>query len=80
MIIFSHYLKSKLNTCQYGFTKSKSTINNLVTYLDFIKPLVSSQGQADVIYFELSGAFDLVPHTLLLKKLSVFGLSGGYVN
>jgi hypothetical protein len=46
----------------------------LVTFLDFVTPLVSSQGQADAIYF------DLVPHTLLLQKLSAFGLSGGYVN
>jgi hypothetical protein len=32
----SHYLQSKLNPCQHGFTKSKSTITNLVTYLDFL--------------------------------------------
>jgi hypothetical protein len=67
----SHYLKSKLNPCQHGFTKYKSTITNLVTYLDFITPLVSSRGQVDAIYFDLSSAFDLVPHTLLLQKLSV---------
>jgi hypothetical protein len=76
----SHYLKSKLNPCQHGFTKSKSTITNLATYLDFIAPLVSYQSQADAIYFDLSSALDLVPHTLLLQKLSAFGLSGGYVN
>jgi hypothetical protein len=62
------------------FAKSKSTITNLVTYLDFITPLVSSQGQANAIYFDLSSTFDLVIHTLLLQKLSAFGLSGGYVN
>jgi sarcosine oxidase/L-pipecolate oxidase len=71
---------SKLNPCQHGFTKSKSTITNLVTYLDFITPLVSSQGKADAIYFDLRSAFDLVPHTLLLQKLSAFGLSGDYAN
>jgi hypothetical protein len=76
----SHYLKSKLNPYQHGFTKSKSTITNLVTYLDFITPLVSYQGQADAIYFDLSSAFDLVPHTLLLQKVSAFGLTGGCVN
>jgi hypothetical protein len=49
----------------------------------FISPLVGSQIQAVVIYFDLSNAFDLVPHSLLvllLHKLSAFGLSGVYVN
>jgi hypothetical protein len=61
-------------------SSSSSTITNLVTYLDFITPLVSSQGQADAIYIDLSSVFDHVPHILLLQNLSAFGLSGGYVN
>jgi hypothetical protein len=76
----SHYLKFKLNPCQHGFTKSKSTVTNLVSYLESISPLVTSQGRADAIYFDLSSAFDLVPHTPLLHKLSIFGLSDDYVN
>jgi hypothetical protein len=36
--------------------------------------------QADIIYFDLNNAFYLVPHSLLLHKLSAFGLSGEYVN
>jgi hypothetical protein len=76
----SHYLKSKLNPCQHGYTKSKAAITILVTCLDFITPLVGSQGQADAIYFGRSSAFDFVPHILLLQKFSAFGLSGDYVN
>jgi hypothetical protein len=76
----SYYLQSKLNCCQHGFIKSRSTTSSLVTYLDYITPLVSSQRQVDAIYFDFSSAFDLVSHTLLLGKLSSFGLTSAYVS
>jgi hypothetical protein len=52
----------------------------LVTYLDYITPLVRSQRQVDDIYFDFSSAFDVVSHTLLLRKLSSFGLTSAYVS
>jgi hypothetical protein len=76
----SHYLKSKISPYQHGFTKAKFTSTNLVAYVDFIASLVGSQRQADAIYFDLSNAFDFVNHSLLLHKLSAFGLSSGYIN
>jgi hypothetical protein len=42
-----HYVK--LNPNQHGFTKSKSTVINLVTFLDFMTPVVHSQRQANAI-------------------------------
>jgi hypothetical protein len=75
----SYYGQSGLNCCQHGFIKSRSTTSNLVTFLDYITPLVSSQSQVDAIYFDFSSAFDLVSHTLLLGKLSSFGLTSAYV-
>jgi hypothetical protein len=69
-----HYLQAKLNTCEHGLIKSRSTTSNLVIYLDYLTPLVSSQHQVDGIYFDFSSVFDLVSHTLLLGKLSPFGL------
>jgi hypothetical protein len=76
----SHYSEFRISPYQHSFSKSKSAITHLVTYIDFIFPLVGSQRQADTIYFDLSNAFELDPHSLLLHKLSDFGLSGGYVN
>jgi hypothetical protein len=74
-----HFLKLEISHCQHGFSKCMSPITNLVTYIHFIFPLVSSQRQVDSLYFHVINAFDLVPHSLLLRKLSAFGLFGGYV-
>jgi hypothetical protein len=82
-IIYEHvfyYFKSKLNICQHGFTKSKTTVTNLVTYLDLVNYLVCYRSQVDAIYFNLSSASGLVPHALLLHKLTDYGLSASYVN
>jgi hypothetical protein len=76
----SFYFKFKLHSNQHGFVKSKSTVTNLVTYLNDVLPSVCSQGQFDYVYFDLGLAFDKVPHTLLLDKLNNFGLSSFYIN
>jgi hypothetical protein len=73
----SHFLESKLNSSQHGLIKSKSTVTSLVTFLDFVTPLVCSQGQTDSIYSDISNAFDIHPHSLLLHKLTNYGLSRG---
>jgi hypothetical protein len=69
----SYFLKSKLNSSQHGFIKSKSIVTNLVTFLDFVTPIVCSQGQTDSLYFDFSNGFDILPHPLLLHKLSNYG-------
>jgi hypothetical protein len=75
----SFYFKFKLHPSQHGFIKSKSIATNLVTYLNSITASVSSQGQTDIIYFDLSQAFGKVSHTLLLHKLNSYGLSERYI-
>jgi hypothetical protein len=52
-------------------TKSKSTVINHITYHHFIRYLVYSQGQADVMYCNSSNASNLVLCALLLPNLMI---------
>jgi hypothetical protein len=74
----SHY--AKFNPNQHGFTRTRYTVTNLVTFLDFFTPVFRGYRQADAIHFDLSNAFGLVPHTMLLHELNSFGFSGAYVS
>lgn len=72
---FKHYIIAE----QHGFYKGRSTATNLGVYQDFLVSSVEAGKQVDVIYTDLSKAFDSVCHPLLLKKLSEIGISGNYL-
>lgn len=75
----SHYFQYKLNKSQHGFSKFKSTVTNLVPYLDIVCLIVASQHQVYSVEDDLDSARDLVTYSVLLHRLCVHGLSGSYV-
>ena len=61
---------------QHGFCKSKSVTTNLLEYFDDISLATEQKKCVDSIYFDLSKAFDKVPHNNLLLKLHNMGIQG----
>ena len=73
-------LTEKITSVQHGFMKNRSTSTQLMTALCNIQKILDNKGQTDMIYFDLSKAFDTVPHDLLLHKLQTFGIHGRLLN
>jgi len=57
---------------QFGALKGRSTLQQLLVFLDFIYS--NSSKQVDVIYLDIKKAFDSIPHNKLLSKLYSCGI------
>lgn len=66
----SPYFEKFIPQYQHGFTTGKNTTSNLMETQDYIKSSINRGGKCDVIYFDLSKAFDKLDHGLLLQKLA----------
>ena len=66
----------KLSQLQHGFLRNRSTVTQLLTVFSRINDILDKGKQADIMYFDLSKAFNSVPHKLLLHKLKSFGING----
>lgn len=60
---------------QHGFIRGRSTTTNLFCMTQFIAEAFDSSSQVDVIYTDLTKAFDRLDHSLLLQKMRHFGFT-----
>lgn len=74
------HVKMHIVRPQHGFVPGKSTITNLLEYINFIVESISNGGQVDTIFTDFSKAFDKVSHNLLLQDLENYGVKGIYLN
>lgn len=65
-----------LNPQQHGFRKGKSTTSAIFDLLNVIYENIDDNKKTVGLFMDLSKAFDLVDHALLLKKMEAYGLRG----
>ncbi|XP_055585007.1 uncharacterized protein LOC129737869 [Uranotaenia lowii] len=70
--IFS-YCKPYFSNDQHGFMPKRSTTTNLLAFTSKVQDSFASGFQTDVIYTDLSAAFDKVNHEIAIAKLDRIG-------
>ena len=71
----NHLIQEKLlSSKQHGFVNGRSTVTQLLNYLDRATEVIAEGKVVDVIYFDFAKAFDTVPHRRLLHKLESYGI------
>ncbi|XP_055612515.1 uncharacterized protein LOC129759125 [Uranotaenia lowii] len=73
--IFS-YCKPYFSNEQHGFMPKRSTTTNLLTFTSNVQDSFAMGSQTDVIYTDLSAAFDKVNHSIAIAKLDRIGICG----
>ena len=75
--IMTHLLENNLlSPRQHGFINGRSTVTQLLTYLECCAEKVANGEVVDVVYLDFQKAFDTVPHARLIKKLKSYGIDG----
>ena len=75
-----NHVFQQINPCHHGFVPGKSCVTQLIEVFEQIGSKLDSGEQIDVIYLDLSKAFDKVSHAKLLKRLREFGFGGNILN
>ena len=72
----SEFVSNRISTQQFGFTKGRSSLQQLLVYFSNVVDATDGSASVDVMYLDLCRAFDSVSHTKLLHKLHTYGISG----
>ena len=63
-----------ISSSQWGFMSNQSTVSALIRVLNDWQGALDQGNEVYIVFFDVSKAFDTVPHLPLLQKLSEIGL------
>lgn len=61
---------------QHGFRNGKSTTSAMLSFINDVYTSLSNQQSSIGVFYDLSKAFDMVDHKILIEKLQTFGIIG----
>ncbi len=70
------HMMQLINRSQHGFIPGRSCTTQLIETLDHIGALLDSGKQIDIIFMDMSKAFDKVNHAALISKLQYYNIGG----
>ena len=75
------FVKGNLNSSQFGFRKHRSTVLQLLIFLEKIYKTMDSETEKHlaVLYLDFSEAFNKVCHERLDEKLARLGVGGNFL-
>ena len=71
-----HVEEREIRENQNGFTKSKFCLTNLDAFSNGVTASMDKARATDVIFWDFSEAFDVIPHNTFLSKLERDGFDG----
>ena len=72
----TEHISSKLDERQFGFRKSKSTVDAIANIINEVTWNKNKGLKTGSIFIDISKAFDTVNHDILFQKLDKFGFEG----
>jgi hypothetical protein len=74
------HIRPLISKHQHGFLANSSTNTQLISFFNDINNILDEKDDIDLVYFDLSKAFDSVPHLPAITKLKSFGINGNLLN
>jgi len=78
-IIFNstiNFLSNSFTSYQFGFLPGRSTLQQLLIFINDLFEAKNNSMGTDVIYSDFRKAFNTVSHSKLLCKLQLYGITG----